>query len=289
MDLHDQGLRPSIRAFSDRYRVISFDPRSHGRSTVTSDGNNYATQAADLAALLDHLEVENPVIAGWSAGSLTAWHHVRNRGTDGIRALVSIDMPPLGMSYDRSDWVEGAIDALAGFFQGVQTAQGQRAVVIWYADNVMIEGEMSPEVTAWIVEQSLATPPLIAANLIADVCFANYLEEVKQVDANIPSIFYVADHWAETAKPFLAKHCPDSRVEAFGGHMMFWEYPERFNERSFGVPLNSLIPAQLPLDDGDVADPALLTPCEPAGHVLRFVVGDGDGGPVHVDGRLQQV
>ena len=86
-------------AFTDSYRVISFDPRSHGRSTVTSDGNNYATQAADLAALLDHLSVENPVLAGWSAGSLTAWHHVRNRGTDGIRALVSIDMPPLGMSY----------------------------------------------------------------------------------------------------------------------------------------------------------------------------------------------
>ena len=94
-------------AFSDSYRVISFDPRSHGRSTVTSDGNNYATQATDLAALLDHLEVENPIIAGWSAGSLTAWHHVRNRGTDGIRGFVSIDMPPLGMSYDQSDWVEG--------------------------------------------------------------------------------------------------------------------------------------------------------------------------------------
>ena len=154
-------------AFTDSYRVISFDPRSHGRSTVTSDGNNYATQAADLAALLDHLSVENPVLAGWSAGSLTAWHHVRNCGTDGIRALVSIDMPPLGMSCDRSDWVEGAIPDLAGFFQGVQTAQGQRGVVTWYADNVMIEGELTPQVTAWVVEQSLATPPLIAANLIA--------------------------------------------------------------------------------------------------------------------------
>ena len=36
-------------------------------------------------------------------------------------------------------------------------------------------------------------------------------------------------HWAGTARPFLAEHCPKSRVEAFGGHMMFWEYPERFN------------------------------------------------------------
>ena len=265
---------------------------------MTSDGNNYATQAADLAALLDHLSVENPVIAGWSAGSLTAWHHVRNRGTDGIRALVSVDMPPLGMSYERSDWVEGAISDLAGFFQGVQTAQGQRGIVTWYADNVMIEGDMTPEVTAWVVEQSLATPPLIAANLIADVCFANYLDEAKQVDAAIPSLFFVADHWAETAKPFLAKHCPNSRVEAFGGHMMFWEYPERFNGVSCGVPFRPLTPIGTlfqrvcegsALDDGDVGDPPPLAPLQPSGNILRLVVRDGDGGPVHGERRREQV
>ena len=47
-------------AFAGSHRVISFDPRSHGRSTVTTDGNNYATQAADMAKLLEHLKVENP-------------------------------------------------------------------------------------------------------------------------------------------------------------------------------------------------------------------------------------
>ncbi len=215
--------------FSKSHRVISFDPRSHGRSTVTSDGNDYATQAKDLATLLDHLKVENPVLLGWSAGSLTAWHHVRNQGTGGIRALVSVDMPPLGMSYDQSDWVEGAIGDLAGFFQGVQTSEGQRGIVIWYADNVMIEQELTPQLTAWVVEQALSTPPLIAANLIAGVCFANYQEEAIKVDGEIPQFFFVADHWAETARPYLAKHCPKSRVEAFGGHMMFWEYPDKFN------------------------------------------------------------
>lgn len=216
-------------AFSKSHRVISFDPRSHGRSTVTSDGNNYATHAVDLAKILEYLSVENPVIVGWSAGSLTSWHYVRDQGTNGVRGLVSVDMPPLGMSYDPLDWVEGTIPDLARFYRGAHTAQGQRGVITSYADQVMIEQDMSPELTAWIVEQSLGTPPLIAANLFADVCFANYLEEAKKVDAETASLFCVASHWAETAKPFLAKHCPKSRVEAFGGHMMFWEYPEKFN------------------------------------------------------------
>ena len=215
--------------FSGSHRVISFDPRSHGRSTVTLEGNNYATQAEDMAKLLAHLGVESPVLLGWSAGSLTTWHHVRNHGTSGIRGHVSVDMPPVGMSCDAGTWMEGSIADLSGFFQGVQTPQGQRGIVTWYADNVMIEQDLTPELTAWIVEQSLSTPPLMAAAYIADVGFANYEVEAERVDADVPSLFFVATHWAETARPYLAEHCPNSRVEAFGGHMMFWEYPERFN------------------------------------------------------------
>ena len=58
----------------------------------------------------------------------------------------------------------------------------------------------------------------------------NYATQAaEKVDADVPSLFFVADHWAETARPYLARHCPNSRVESFGGHMMFWEYPEKFN------------------------------------------------------------
>ena len=215
--------------FSKSHRVISFDPRSHGRSTVTTEGNNYATQAADMATLLAHLGVEDPVLIGWSTGSLATWHYVRDHGTSGLSGHVSVDMPPIGMSCDEDTWMEGSIAELAGFYQGIQTPQGQRAVISWYADNIMIEQEMSPALTAWIVEQSLSTPSLMAAALLADAAFANYEDEASKVDADVPSLFFVANHWAGTAKPYLAEHCPNSRVETFGGHMMFWEYPEEFN------------------------------------------------------------
>ena len=215
--------------FSKNHRVISFDPRSHGRSTVTMEGNNFATQAADMATLLAHLGVEDPVLIGWSTGSLTTWHYVRDHGTSGLGGHVSVDMPPIGMSCDEDTWMEGSIAELAGFYQGIQTPQGQRAVITWYADNIMIEQEMSPALTAWIVEQSLSTPSLMAAALLADAAFANYEDEAEKVDADVPSLFVVANHWAGTAKRYLAEHCPNSRVEAFGGHMMFWEYPEEFN------------------------------------------------------------
>lgn len=219
-----------IAAFSRTHRVIAYDPRSQGRSTVTLEGNNYATHAKDLAALLERLNIEKPVLVCWSAGSDAAWHYIRNNGTDGLSGMVNIDMPLLGMSTNDDDWVEGSIEGLSGFFQGVQSFSGLRETIIWYAENVMIEQEMSPELTAWIAQQSLSTPPLIAANLLADFAFSNHVEDARLVDATIPALHCVAAHWADKAKPFLARHCPASRFESFGGHMMFWEYPDRFND-----------------------------------------------------------
>lgn len=218
-------------AFAGAHRVIAFDPRSHGRSTVTLEGNNHPGHAADLAKLLAHLEVKRPILVGWSTGAYTAWQYLKDHGAGGLAGLVAIDMPPLGMSEDKDDWVEGTIGELGGFVSACQTASGQRAAVTWYADNVMIRQDMSPELTAWVVEQSLRTPPIVAANLLACASFGNYLGEAKTADAELPQLFVVADHWADAARPWLGRHCPKSEVEVFGGHMMFWEYPDRFNAR----------------------------------------------------------
>lgn len=216
--------------FSKTHRVISFDPRSHGRSTVTLEGNNYTTQGADLAKLLDHLKVEDPILVGWSFGCLASWQFIKDHGTDSVKAHVCIDLSPTPMTGVDGDWVEGSVADIAGFYQGVQASKGQRDIIIWYADEVMIEQELTPDLTAWVVDQSLSTPPWAASALLAAGMFSNYLDVAKKIDADIPSLFVVATHWADQAKGYLAKNTPNSEVVAFGGHMMFWEYPQKFNQ-----------------------------------------------------------
>ena len=218
-----------IAAFSKTNRVITFDPRSHGRSTVTVDGNNYTTQGADLAKLLDHLKVENPVLVGWSFGCLATWQFVKDMGTNAVRGHVCIDLSPTPMTGVEGDWVEGGVTDIAGFYHGVATSKGQREIIIWYADEVMIEQDLTPELTAWVVDQSLSSPPWVASALLAAGMFSNYLDVAKKIDSDIPSLFVVADHWQDTARKYLAKHTPKSKVESFGGHMMFWEHHEKFN------------------------------------------------------------
>jgi len=216
-------------AFADTYRVISFDPRSHGRSTVTLEGNNYTTQGADLKALLDHLGVENPALVGWSFGCLTTWEFIKVNGVESAAAHMCIDLSPTPLTGVDGDWAEGSVADIAGFYQAVQTSQGHRDVINWYADEVMIEQDYTSELSQWVVDQSMSSPPWVASAYLAAGMFSNYMATAKEIDAAMPSSFVVADHWADTAVAYVNANLPNSQVDSFGGHMMFWEYPEQFN------------------------------------------------------------
>ncbi len=59
-----------VAAFSDRYRLIRWDMRGHGQTECPDDLSYYsqANTEDDMRALLDHLEIEQAVIAGHSLG-----------------------------------------------------------------------------------------------------------------------------------------------------------------------------------------------------------------------------
>jgi non-heme chloroperoxidase len=50
------------------FRVIAFDQRGHGRSTLGSDGIGSEPMAADIAAVLEHFDVHDGVLVGHSMG-----------------------------------------------------------------------------------------------------------------------------------------------------------------------------------------------------------------------------
>ncbi len=50
------------------YRVIAFDRRGHGRSSQVSDGHDMDHYAADTAALVNHLGLQNAIHIGHSTG-----------------------------------------------------------------------------------------------------------------------------------------------------------------------------------------------------------------------------
>lgn len=221
-----------VEAFSKTHRVIVIDPRSHGQSPQTSNGNDYPQHGKDVHRLFERLELSSVTLIGWSFGALSAWSYIEQFGQDRIDRFMCIDMPPVPLSAGEAngDWVELPIDQLPAAYQALSTAEGQSGFLGYYAQNVMVQRTLSPSELDWVVSLSLQTPPNAAQQLFASGCFSNYMSTAKQIDTTIPNMFVLAEHWADVAEPYVREHFPNANVVTMGGHMMFWEYPAAFNE-----------------------------------------------------------
>lgn len=78
------------------YRVIAHDRRGHGRSSQVSDGHDMDHYAADVAAVVEHLDLRNAIHVGHSTGGGEAARYVARHGSGRVAKLVLIGaVPPL--------------------------------------------------------------------------------------------------------------------------------------------------------------------------------------------------
>ena len=78
------------------YRVIAHDRRGHGRSSQTSDGHDMNHYADDLAALRDHLDLEDAVHIGHSTGGGEVVRYIGRHGESRVaKAVIMSAVPPL--------------------------------------------------------------------------------------------------------------------------------------------------------------------------------------------------
>ena len=73
---------------SQGYRVIAHDRRGHGRSTQTWDGNDMDTYAADLAALVHTLDLQDVILVGHSTGGGEVVRYAARHGQGRVAKLV---------------------------------------------------------------------------------------------------------------------------------------------------------------------------------------------------------
>ncbi|HET9819572.1 MAG TPA: alpha/beta hydrolase [Rhodanobacteraceae bacterium] len=78
------------------YRVIAHDRRGHGRSAQVSDGHDMDHYAADVATVVEHLDLHDAIHVGHSTGGGEAAHYVARHGAGRVAKLVLVSaVPPL--------------------------------------------------------------------------------------------------------------------------------------------------------------------------------------------------
>jgi non-heme chloroperoxidase len=78
------------------YRVIAIDRRGHGRSSQVGSGHDMDHYAADVAAVVEHLDLRKTIHIGHSTGGGEATRYVARHGKGRVAKLVIIGaVPPI--------------------------------------------------------------------------------------------------------------------------------------------------------------------------------------------------
>jgi pimeloyl-ACP methyl ester carboxylesterase len=93
------------------FRVVSYDRRGFGRSSQPGTGFDYDTLSDDLAALMEHLELENAVLVGFSMGGGEVARYMSRHGGKrvGKAVLVSAVTPYLLKDDTNPDGVDKSV------------------------------------------------------------------------------------------------------------------------------------------------------------------------------------
>jgi non-heme chloroperoxidase len=106
---------------ADGYRVITYDRRGFGSSSQPWEGYDYDTFVADLHALLEHLDLTDVTLVGFSMGGGEVARYLGRYGADRIaKAVFAAAVPPYLFKSEENP--DGGIDqaTLTAFHDGIR-------------------------------------------------------------------------------------------------------------------------------------------------------------------------
>jgi pimeloyl-ACP methyl ester carboxylesterase len=81
-------------SLADEFRLVAFDLRGHGMSETPLEREHYTDEqlwADDIAAIIDTLALDRPVLVGWSYGAFVICDYIRAYGADRVAAAAFVE------------------------------------------------------------------------------------------------------------------------------------------------------------------------------------------------------
>ena len=218
-------------ALASEFRLIAYDLRGHGMSEAPLEPGHYTDGklwATDVAAIIEELHLDRPVLVGWSYGAFVICDYVRAYGQDRIAAI---------------DFVEGAVKLGEAAFGTLIGPGFLDHFVGATADDLPTNIEaMRSFVRACVVKPvpdddletaicwNVAVPAVIRANLAAREIDCDDVLAALQVP-----LLVTQGRADSVVLPAMAEHvlatCPTAEASWYDGtgHIPHLEDPARFN------------------------------------------------------------
>jgi non-heme chloroperoxidase len=224
-----QYFRRQFEPLSASHRVIAPDLRGHGESEKAETGHTVPQYARDLKQCLEALEIDKPVLLGWSMGAFVAWDYIQQFGTGEIRGLIVVD--EAASDFKTADFPHGFVDfdTLREIMVHVQENPDEflRELVPAMFHNEQPEADIN-----WMLEVSGSLPASEMSAILFDQCVRDYTPVLESID--IPNVVFWGRHdglLPIAGGEHVASHTPGARLVAFenSGHCPFFEEAEKFN------------------------------------------------------------
>lgn len=217
------------------YRVISYDRRGFGESSRTTTGYDYDTFADDLHQLMEHLDLHDVVLAGFSMGTGEVVRYLGRHGSARVaKAALMASVPPFLLKTD--DNPEGVDMAV---FEGIKAAivADRPAYFKDFLDNffnVDVFGGTRISDPAWQAAFAMslqAGPHAVLA--CVDTWLTDFRADLPKIDVPVLLVHGDADRvlpYASTAArmPALIPGLTFVTVKD-GPHNIAWTHPEIVN------------------------------------------------------------
>jgi pimeloyl-ACP methyl ester carboxylesterase len=232
-------FRNQLSGLASSRRVITYDQRGHGVSEKPHYGYRIARLATDFAQLLDHLDVAEADVLGWSMGVSVLWSYMDMHGTGRVRRFVAVDQPA---AVAAVPWMTAAEQAESGALFGVEGllelggsifGPGGEKVTEGFVRG-MFSGEPAAEVWDFVAEEVKSTPAYAGVPLLFDHCAQDWRDMLPRVD--VPTLVIACDgsHVHPDSQRYIAAKIPGAQLHVFGSdvansHFPFLENPPAFN------------------------------------------------------------
>ncbi len=150
-----------------------------------------------------------------------AWEYLRAYGPGSVAGLVIVDQSPCDFAWEGSDL--GGMSP-GGLLAGNERLQTDQAASVAEFCPAMLH-EPDEATVAWMTEEIMQVPPVIATTVLYDEALRDYREFLPQI--NVPTLVT----WGEDDKfygpkiaHYVAEHIPGARLQMFArsAHCPFW-------------------------------------------------------------------
>lgn len=215
---------------SERFRMVTFDNRGHGMSDKPLDAGAYVDSrlwADDLAAVIEHTHLDQPVLVAWSYGGFLVADYLRAHGDAGMAGInlvgSAVMLRPPTFDHIGPGFLANAMDA--------STPELRTSIpAIQRFLRACTAGPLDDESWAAALCWNMTVPPEIRGALIARKIDATEILD----DLSLP-VLVTHGRADAIVLPSMSEHvlahCANAVPSWYDavGHMPFIEDAERFN------------------------------------------------------------